>query len=92
MGSDDGITSSKSQILLRQIPLATDKLLSQHPPPSGKLKIEETNPHSQAAIMACLPLALDGKSRVYQVVSSANTTIRRILQSDGLSRNLSNTN
>ena len=84
MGSDDGITSSKSQRLLRQIPLATDKLLSQHPPPSGELKNVETNPNSQAVIVTCLPLDLDGKSRLYQVALSANATIRRFLQSDGL--------
>jgi hypothetical protein len=84
MGSDDGITSSMSQRLLRQIPLATDKLLSQHPPPSGELKNVETNPNSQAVIMTCLPLDLDGKSRFYRVALSANATIRRFLQSDGL--------
>ena len=74
MGSDDGITSSKSQRLLRQIPLATDKLLSQHPPPSGELKNVETNPNSQAVIVTGLPLDLDGKSRLYQVALSANAT------------------
>ncbi len=74
MGSDDGITSSMSQRLLRQIPLATDKHLSMHPPPSGELKNVETNPNSQAVIMTCLPLDLDGKSRLYQVALSANAT------------------
>ena len=88
MGSDDGITSSMSQRLLRQIPLATDKLLSQHPPPSGELKNVETNPNSQAVIMTCLPLDLDGKSRFYQVALSAIATIRRFLQSDGLLQRL----
>jgi hypothetical protein len=78
MGSDDGITSSKSQRLLRQIPLATDKLLAQHPPPSGELKNEETNPRSQAVFLTGLPLDLDGKSRFYQVALSANATHQKV--------------
>ena len=44
----------------------------------------ETNPNSQAVIVTGLPLDLDGKSRLYQVALSANATIRRFLQSDGL--------
>ena len=69
-----GLLLASCQSLLRQIPLATDKLLSQHPPPSGELKNVETNPNSQAVIMTCLPLDLDGKSRLYQVALSANAT------------------
>ena len=38
--------------------------------------------------MTRLPLALDDKSRVYRVVLSANATIRRFLQSDGLLQTL----
>ena len=58
-GQMTAITSSTSQRLLRQIPLATDKLLSQHPPPSGEPKSEETKLHLQAVIVTRLPLALD---------------------------------
>ena len=78
MGSDDGITSSNCQRLLRQIPLATDKLLSQHPPPSGESKTRRLT-HVPQVVMTMVPLALDGKSRVYRVILSANAAIRRLL-------------
>ena len=45
-----------SSRLSRQFPwCVTRRTLSQHPPPSGELKNEETNPHFQAAIMATCP-------------------------------------